>query len=70
VGNKWKTIKSERQRRYLTNSYRVLLTRARQGVVIWVPEGDRIDATRDPKPLDDTANFLRAAGLTDLPPKI
>ena len=70
VGNKWKAIKSERQRRYLTNSYRVLLTRARQGVVIWVPEGDSMDATRDPKPLGDTANFLRAAGLTDLLPNI
>jgi hypothetical protein len=66
VGNKWQTIKPDRQQRYLRNSYRVLLTRARQGVVIWVPEGDRMDLTRDSKPLNDTANFLRAAGLKDL----
>jgi hypothetical protein len=70
VGNKWQAIKSEPQRRYLTNSYRVLLTRARQGVVIWIPEGDGMDPTRDPKSLNVTANFLRAAGLKDLSPNL
>lgn len=48
------------QRRYLLNAYRVLLTRARQGMVIFVPEGcdPEIDATRNEKFYDDIYEYL------------
>lgn len=55
VGAKWRTVQNPQNREYLLDSYRVLLTRARQGMVIWVPRGDKSDPTRDPKSLDDTA---------------
>jgi Uncharacterized conserved protein (DUF2075) len=63
-GNKWqKTHKVERQS-YLVNAYRVLLTRARQGLVIVVPDGDAQDPTRAAGLYDDTYNYLKSLGLT------
>jgi hypothetical protein len=49
--------------RYLFNKYRVLLTRAREGMVLWLPPGDPSDPTRQPALLDATATFLGAAGV-------
>jgi hypothetical protein len=64
VGSKWTRIhKSERQQ-YLKNAYRVLLTRARQGMVIVVPPGDEEDATRKPEFYDETFEYLRSIGLS------
>jgi hypothetical protein len=63
VGTDWKSIKNPLNREYLLNSYRVLLTRARQGMVIWVPRGDDTDSTLDPRGLDVTANVLLESGL-------
>lgn len=51
---------------YLTNAYRVLLTRARQGMVIYIPNGDVSDATRPPAFYDGTADFLAGCGLSFL----
>ena len=48
-GNKWKNILKEERKKYLINSYRVLLTRARQGMVIVVPEGNIEDFSRNPE---------------------
>ena len=48
VGSKWNNINKEERKLYLKNAYRVLLTRARQGMVIVVPDGDEEDATRNP----------------------
>jgi hypothetical protein len=62
-GAKWQALRSERARRHLLNKYRVLLTRAREGMVIWVPPGDPMDSTRDPAPLDASAVYLAAAGV-------
>ena len=45
------------------NAYRVLLTRARQGMIIVVPEGDPLDKTRDSQKYDPTWNYLREIGL-------
>jgi hypothetical protein len=45
-GDRWRNIVSTDIRRYLRNAYRVLLTRARQGMVIFIPPGDRTDPTR------------------------
>ncbi len=62
-GSKWQRILKEERRRYLLNAYRVLLTRARQGLVIVVPEGDSEDPTRPPEFYDPTFDYLCSAGL-------
>jgi len=61
-GNTWNEIRSAEDRRYIQNTYRVLLTRAREGLVIWVPRGDVSDRTRIPEELNATADFLVEAG--------
>jgi hypothetical protein len=63
-GTRWGNVGKEIDRQYLLNSYRVLLTRARQGLVIWIPEGDQSDITRLPAPLDATVDYLKRCGLT------
>lgn len=65
-GKKWRNIPDPTKRSFLLNKYRVLMTRAREGLVIWVPPGDPMDATRPVEPLDRTAEFLRRAGAMDL----
>lgn len=57
-GEKWLKIKKAERQIYLKNAYRVLLTRARQGMVIVVPEGNPDDPTRLPKFYDTTFNYL------------
>jgi hypothetical protein len=56
-------VKNAENQRYLLNAYRVLLTRARQGTVIFIPRGDRRDATRDPSFYDETFEYLTSVGL-------
>ena len=51
-----------RHQRFLLNSYRVLLTRAREGMVLWVPPGHQSDLTREPEALDNTAKYLESCG--------
>lgn len=65
-GSKWETIKAEADKRYLKNAYRVLLTRARQGMIIFVPTGDKEDITRLPELYDNTYNYLKSLGLTEI----
>jgi hypothetical protein len=48
------------------NAYRVLLTRARQGMVIVVPPGDRTDPTRDPSYYDSTFSYLTNIGFDSI----
>jgi len=62
-GSRWIRIQKQERQRYLENAYRVLLTRARQGMVVVVPEGDSDDATRSPTLYDPTFRFLRSAGI-------
>jgi hypothetical protein len=66
AGTRWQNINDENRKVYLTNAYRVLLTRARQGMVIYIPKGDSIDATRPAAFYDGTADFLFACGLSFL----
>ena len=66
VGNKWQNINNAERRTYLKNAYRVLLTRARQGIVIVVPPGDSEDHTRDPAFYDPTFDYLKAVGIAVL----
>jgi len=63
VGNKWQNINKEERKLYLKNAYRVLLTRARQGMVIVVPEGNEEDHTRKSEFYDSTFNYLQNIGL-------
>ncbi len=63
VGSKWQNINKPENRQYLKNAYRVLLTRARQGMVIVVPEGDVDDPTRKVEYYTNTYNYLRELGL-------
>ena len=65
-GTKWQTIRKEIDKEYLLNTYRVLLTRARQGMVIYMPEGDKNDITRKPEYYDETFRFLQSIGLEEL----
>ena len=62
-GSKWQKIGSEERKTYLLNAYRVLLTRARQGMVIFVPRGDKSDHTRPPDYYDGVYEFLRSCGI-------
>ena len=52
-------MKNEERQRYLLNAYRVLLTRARQGMIIFIPEGDSADPTRSKELYDPTFEFLQ-----------
>jgi len=63
AGAKWKNLKDESRVRYLINAYRVLLTRARQGMVIFVPSGNAEDGTRLPAYYDPTYEYLRHLGV-------
>jgi hypothetical protein len=64
-GDSWTTIRHDDRKRYLLNAYRVLLTRARQGMVIFVPPGDMADPTRTPAFYDDTFNYLTEIGIAE-----
>jgi hypothetical protein len=66
-GTRWERINDPTRARYLANAYRVLLTRARQGMVIYVPLGAEIDATRKPSFYDETYAFLCECGISELP---
>lgn len=63
-GNRWNNINKEERKQYLKNAYRVLLTRARQGMVIVVPDGDVEDHTRNPEFYDVTYSYLAEIGFT------
>jgi hypothetical protein len=65
-GSRWTNIQNPDNRRYLQNAYRVLLTRARQGMVIFVPPGDSRDPTRLPEYYDSTFRYLTEVGIASL----
>jgi hypothetical protein len=62
-GTKWQSINDENNRLYLKNAYRVLLTRARQGMVLYVPKGDSADPTRGPGVYDSIAEYFSSLGI-------
>lgn len=66
VGTRWQTMKDPQRRKYLKNAYRVLLTRARQGMVIFVPHGDDADSTRKQQFYDGTYGYLLGLGVPAL----
>ena len=62
-GDRWNRIHKADRRLYQKNAYRVLLTRARQGMVIVVPEGDPADLTRRAEFYDPTFDYLQQIGF-------
>jgi hypothetical protein len=62
-GSRWCNVAKPENRNYLRNAYRVLLTRARQGMVIFVPAGDALDPTRSPDFYDATFDYLADIGI-------
>lgn len=66
-GTKWQRINAADRQLYLKNAYRVLLTRARQGMVIFVPPGDSSDPTRSPHVYDDIYEYLQLCGIPGSP---
>jgi len=63
VGAKWQQRHKEADKRYLENAYRVLLTRARQGFVIFIPHGDDLDNTRVKSYYNETFQYLKKCGI-------
>jgi hypothetical protein len=63
VGDRWNRINKEERKQYLKNAYRVLLTRARQGMVIVIPEGAEEDYTRKSEYYDSTYEYLKKSGI-------
>jgi hypothetical protein len=65
-GNRWNNINKTERKQYLKNAYRVLLTRARQGMVLVVPDGDLDDSTRNAKYYDGTFQYLKEIGFPEI----
>jgi len=62
-GTKWQRVRDPIRCRYILNKYRVLLTRAREGMVIWVPRGDAADWTRPCSQYDSIVQYLLRCGV-------
>ncbi|MHA8055433.1 DUF2075 domain-containing protein [Aquirufa nivalisilvae] len=62
-GTKWKWIVNEFNKSYIRNAYRVLMTRARQGLIIFIPHGDLLDQTRPVELYESTYQFLSSCGI-------
>ena len=65
-GTKWQNIGAEQRQIYQLNAYRVLLTSARQGMVIFIPKGDPDDPTRPPAFYDPVWEFFKACGIDEI----
>ena len=65
-GDKWQNINKPERKVYQKNAYRVLLTRARQGMVIVVPEGNINDPTRSPEFYNSTYEYLKSLGIIEI----
>lgn len=65
-GTNWQNINKEENILYLKNAYRVLLTRARQGFIIFIPEGDKYDKTMQPSFYDGIYEYFKEIGIVEL----
>jgi hypothetical protein len=64
--NRWINIKNADKSAFRRNAYRVLLTRARQGMILFVPKGSNDDPTTCPEDCNATADYLIRCGVTPL----
>lgn len=65
-GTKWQNINKVVDQNYLKNTYRVLLTRARQGMVLFIPLGNESDKTRPGEFYDNTYTYLKELGINEI----
>lgn len=65
-GTCWQQIKQNEKQKYLLNAYRMLLTRARQGMVIYIPNVDDCDWTRPKSKYDSTYKYLKTCGFEEI----
>lgn len=65
-GTNWQKINKTEKVTYLKNTYRVLLTRARQGFVIFIPFGDDTDKSRKPEFYDGIYQYLKQIGIREI----
>jgi len=65
-GTKWQSIKKLNDRAFLKNTYRVLMTRARQGLIIYLPFGDDLDVTRPKELYNSTFQYLTSCGFIEI----
>lgn len=65
-GDTWRLVTNDRKQQYGINKYRVLLTRAREGMVLFCPRGERDDPTRSPEEMNLVVEFLLKCGVQDL----
>jgi DUF2075 family protein len=66
TGTKWHQVNSIAEQQFLLNTYRVLLTRAREGIIIFVPPGDAMDNTRLQQDYDYIYDYLKDCGLVSI----
>jgi DUF2075 family protein len=65
-GTRWQSVNDLDRRQYVLNAHRILLTRARQGVIVFVPTGDTRDQTRDPSWYNSLYDYFIRCGITPL----
>ena len=65
-GTKWNHVNQEQRQHYLKNAYRVLMTRARQGLIIYIPEGDEEDSSRLTEYYEGTYQYLKHIGIKEI----
>lgn len=65
-GTKWNHVNQEQRQHYLKNAYRVLMTRARQGLIIYIPEGDEEDISRLTEYYEGTYQYLKHVGIKEI----
>jgi DUF2075 family protein len=65
-GTKWQLERQAERKQFIKNKYRVLLTRGREGLILFVPKGSNIDHTRPNKNYDSTYEYLKQIGIAEL----
>lgn len=65
-GSKWQIIRNEEAKNYLKNAYRVLMTRARQGLIIYLPHGNDRDETRPEKLYNQNYEYFKSLGFPEI----
>lgn len=66
LGNRWTNVNKAENKLYLKNTYRVLLTRARQGMAIFIPLGSDLDKTRKRSYYNKTFEYLKSLGINEI----
>lgn len=65
-GTKWQNVTKTIKKEFIKNKYRVLLSRGREGMIIWIPPGSETDKTRFSQIYDGTANYFKSIGIPEI----